>query len=250
MSRSSRTNCHRGAGCLVWGGRRLAGVTSDERWLAAAWPFVRDWLPGPPGAVTEIGCGPLGGFVPLLRAAGYDASGIDPEAPDGPWYRQVEFERHDLPGPAAAVVASVSLHHVADVGDVLDRAAAALAGGGTIVVVEWAWERFDDATARWCFGRLPGPSAEHNWLRHRHDEWRASGLQWQAYFREWAAAEHLHAAGDIVAALDARFDRRFLGYGPYFFADLAGVSEADEQAAIDAGEIQPGRVAYVGHRGA
>jgi SAM-dependent methyltransferase len=223
-------------------------VSSDERWLAAVWPFVRDWLPGPPGAVAEIGCGPLGGFVPMLRAAGYEASGIDPEAPPGPWYHQAEFERHEVPGPVAAVVASASLHHVADLGEVLDRAAAALAQGGTIVVAEWAWERFDGATARWCFGRLPGPSAEHDWLRHRHDEWLASGLPWEAYHRDWATAEHLHPAGDIVAALDARFDRLFLGYGPYFFASLAGVSEADEQAAIDAGEIRPNRVSYVGRR--
>ena len=50
------------------------------------------------------------------------------------------------------------------------------------------------------------------------------------------------------AELDARFDRQFLGDGPYFFADLAGVSEAGEQAAIDAGVIQPNRVAYVGRR--
>src|SRR5215831_14185540 len=42
--------------------------------------------------------------------------------------------------------------------------------------------------------------------------------------------------------------RRLLGHGPYFFADLAGVSEADEQAAIDAGQIQAGRIEYVGQR--
>jgi SAM-dependent methyltransferase len=231
------------------GGRRLTGVTSDERWLAAVWPFVRGRLPAPPGAVLEIGCGPLGGLVPMLRSAGYDASGVDPEAPDGPWYHQVEFERYEPPGPAAAVVACASLHHVADLGEVLGLAGAALASGGTIVVVEWAWERFDDATARWCFDRLPGPAAEHNWLRHRYDEWRASGLGWESYRRDWAAGERLHAAGDIVAGLDARFDRQFLGDGPYFFADLAGVSEAAEQAAIDAGVIQAGRVAYVGRRG-
>jgi hypothetical protein len=223
-------------------------MSSDERWLAAVWPFVCDWLPAAPGAVVEIGCGPLGGFVPMLRSAGYDASGVDPEAPDGPWYHQVEFERYEPPGPAAAVVACASLHHVADLGDVLDRAGAALAGGGTIVVVEWAWERFDDATARWCFDRLPGPSADHSWLRHRHDEWRASGLSWESYCRDWAGAERLHTAGDIVAALDARFDRQHLGHGPYFFADLEDVREADEQAAIDAGLIQPGRIAYVGRR--
>jgi hypothetical protein len=224
----------------------VAGVSSDERWLAAVWPFVRDRLPAPPGVVVEIGCGPLGGFVSMLRSAGYDASGVDPQAPDGPWYHQAEFERQELPGPAAAVVACASLHHVANLGEVLGLARAALAGGGTIVVVEWAWERFDDATARWCFDRLPGPSAEHNWLRHRHDEWRASGLPWESYWRGWAAEENLHAAGDIVTELDARFDRQFLGYGPYFFADLAGISEASEQAAIDAGVIQPNRVAYVG----
>ncbi len=229
-------------------GHRLWRVTSDERWLGSVWPFVRDRLPPPPGAVVEIGCGPLGGFVPMLRSAGYDATGVDPEAPDGPWYRQVGFEQHELPGPAAAVVACVSLHHVGDLGEVLGLAAAALADGATIVVVEWAWERFDDATARWCFDRLPGPSAEHNWLRHRYDEWRESGLPWETYFRDWAAGEHLHAATDIVAELDARFDRQFLGDGPFFFADLDGVSEAEEQAAIDSGAIAPGRVAYVGRR--
>jgi SAM-dependent methyltransferase len=223
-------------------------VTSDERWLAAVWPFVRDRLPAPPGAVVEIGCGPLGGFVPMLRSAGYDATGVDPEAPDGPWYRRVEFERHELPGPAVAVVACTSLHHVADLGEVLGLAEAALADGGTIVVVEWARERFDEATARWCFGRLPGPAAEHNWLRHRQDEWRESGLPWERFCRDWAAEEHLHAAADIVAELDARFDRQFLGDGPFFFADLDGVSEAEEQAAIDSGAIRPGRVAYVGRR--
>jgi hypothetical protein len=58
----------------------------------------------------------------------------------------------------------------------------------------------------------------------------------------------MHAGEDIVTELDARFDRQYLGYGPFFFADLAGVSEADEQAAIDAGEIQANRIGYAGRR--
>ena len=33
----------------------------------------------------------------------------------------------------------------------------------------------------------------------------------------------------------------FYAEGPYFFADLAGTSEAEEQGAIDAGQIQAGR---------
>src|SRR6516162_1857507 len=224
------------------------GVTPDERWLATMWPFVRGWLPAPPAAVVEIGCGPLGGFVPMLRSAGYDASGVDPEAPEGPWYHRVEFERLEPAGAVAAVVACTSLHHVADVGEVLSRAGSALNDVGTLVVVEWAWERFNAATARWCFDRLLDPTAEHDWLRHRHDEWRASGLPWESYLRSWAAEEGLHAGADIVRELDARFDRQFLGYGPYFFPGLAGVTEAREQAAIDAGELQAGRITYAGRR--
>jgi len=223
-------------------------VTPDERWLATLWPFVRNRLPAPPAAVVEIGCGPLGGFVPMLRSAGYEASGIDPEAPEGPWYHRVEFERHEPPGPVGAVVACTSLHHVADVGEVLGLAGSALAEGGTLVVVEWARERFDEATARWCFDRLPVAAEEHDWLQHRRDEWRASGQPWESYCRNWAAEEGIHAGEDVMRELDARFDRQFLGYGPYFFPALTGVSEAEEQAAIDAGEIQANRIAYAGRR--
>jgi SAM-dependent methyltransferase len=223
-------------------------VTPDERWLAAVWPFVRAWLPGPPAAVVEIGCGPLGGFVPMLRSAGYDAAGVDPEAPDGPWYHRVEFERYEMPGPAQAVVACTSLHHVADVGEVLDMAAAALVADGALVIVEWARERFDEATARWCFDRLPQPADEHDWLQEHRDRWRASCLPWDGYCRAWAEQEGLHAGQDIVRELDARFDPRLLAYGPYFFPNLAGISDNDEQAAIDAGEIRANRIAYVGRR--
>jgi SAM-dependent methyltransferase len=226
----------------------LAAVTPDERWLAALWPFVRRHLAAPPAAVVEIGCGPLGGFVTRMRAAGYDAVGVDPDAPEGPWYHQAEFESHDMPEPVRAVVACTSLHHVADVAAVLDQIRAALAPGGSLVVIEWARERFDETTAGWCFDHLPPPDGEPGWLQRRHDEWRASGLPWEAYCHAWAQEEGLHAGGDIVRELDARFDRQSLSYGPYFFPDLAGVGEADEQAAIDAGVIQANRIFWVGQR--
>ncbi len=221
-------------------------MTPDERWLATMWPLVSGRLPAPPGPVTEIGCGPLGGFVPMLRAAGYDATGVDPEAPAGPWYRQVGFEQHEMPEPARAVVACTSLHHARDLGDMLDRVSAALAPGGLLVVVEWARERFDEATARWCLGRLPPPSAEPGWLRERCDQWRESGQPWEACLRRWAEDERLHEGRDILRELDARFDARLVAYGPYFFPDLDGVTDRDEQAAIDAGEIQANRIDYVG----
>jgi SAM-dependent methyltransferase len=221
-------------------------VTPDERWLAALWPFVRDQLPPAPAEVVEIGCGPLGGFVPLLGADGYGAVGVDPEAPAGPGYCRTEFESYDPAQPAGAIVACTSLHHVADLGDVLDRVQAALVPGGVLVIVEWARERFDEPTARWCFDRLAQPEAGHSWLHERRSQWRASGRPWDACCRVWAEAEGLHSGQHILDQLHARFDCERLEYGPYFFPDLADTSESDEQAAIDAGHIQATRIQYRG----
>ena len=150
-------------------------MTAAERWLTAIWPLVRARLPAAPARVIELGCGPLGGFVPRLRSSGYDAVGVDPKAPQEAGYHSVEFEQAELPVEADALVASASLHHVANPADVLDRVAATLVLGGTLVVVEWAWEDFDEPTSEWAF-RLLG-SAE-GWLRRRRDEWLASGETW------------------------------------------------------------------------
>lgn len=218
-----------------------------ERWFEALWPFVHGQLPAAPATVVEIGCGPLGGFVPALRRAGYEAVGVDPEAPEDAGFFATEFELYEPPQPFDAVVACTSLHHVVDLGRVLDRVAASLKPAGTLVVVEWAWERFDDATAQWCFARLPtvAQGAEPGWLHRHQDDWRASGRSWEDYFRSWVADEGLHAGQHILHKLAGVFDLLSCGYGPYFFCDLEG-TETDEQAAIDSGEIQATGIRYVG----
>src|ERR1700739_2672862 len=114
-------------------------------WLRANCQYVRAWLPAAPARVLEIGCGPRGGFVPMMQAAGYQATGVDPEAPPGPSYRQAEFEQYAPPGQLDAIVACTSLHHVADLAAVLDLAVRALAPGGLAVIVAWARERVDEA---------------------------------------------------------------------------------------------------------
>jgi SAM-dependent methyltransferase len=220
-------------------------MTPGEHWLEATWAFVERHLPPPPAAVIEIGCGSLGGFVPRLLAAGYDAVGIDPKAPEGPHYEQVEFERAEPLPTVDAVVACTSLHHVSDPANVIDAVVETVRPGGTMVVVEWASERFDEETARWCFERL---GDEEGWLRRLSDEWRASALDWPSYFSGWLEEERLHPGELLVGVLDERLERRLLSEGPYFFADLASVTEAEEQAAIDAGQIQPNRLDYVGRR--
>jgi len=154
-------------------------TAADLRWLAATWPFVRQYLPPPPCRVVDLGCGPLGGFVPALLAEGFDAEGVDPEAPAGPHYHQVLFEEYDARKPAAAIVASTSLHHVSDLDTVVDLINQRLDRGGLLVVMEWAWERFDESTARWCFDRLADD--EPNWLHRRRDEWLTSGQSWDVY---------------------------------------------------------------------
>ncbi|HEX9035194.1 MAG TPA: methyltransferase domain-containing protein [Streptosporangiaceae bacterium] len=223
-------------------------MTPDERWLAVQWPFVRDSLPMVPALVVEIGCGPLGGFVPMMAAAGYQVTGIDPEAPRGPAYRQLEFERYELAGAVDAIVACTSLHHLADLGDVLGLVEAALVPGGVLVVVEWARERFDEATARWCFDRLPPPADDPGWLQRRQAHWLESGQSWDDFQRSREHEQGLHAGQDILAALNARFESQTVSYGPYFFPELAGTTKADEQAAIDSGLIQANGIQYAGRR--
>lgn len=220
-------------------------MTVPGGWLGAMWPFVRDHLPPAPASVLELGCGPAGGFVPALVGGGYDAAGVDPQAPDAPGFHRIEFEGYEPPQPVAAVVASNSLHHVGDLAEVAGRIRDVLRPDGILVVMEWGWERFDAATARWCFDRL-ADAGDPGWLRRRHDDWAASGRPWNAYFPAWAASHGLHAGRDVVAGLDARFHRRLYAEGPYFFPDLAGVTYADEQAAIDAGQIRAAGIRYVG----
>jgi SAM-dependent methyltransferase len=224
-------------------------MVPEDPWLEAVWPFVRDQLPPAPATVLEVGCGTVGGFVPALLDAGYQAVGVDPNAPEGPAYRRVELERYESQ-PVGCVVASLSLHHVADLAAALDRLAALLAPGGVVVVVEWAWERFDEATARWCFDRLapPAPGAEPSWLHRHRERWAASGQPWDASVRAWAEAEGLHPGGEIIRGLDGRFARQRCAEGPFFFSELAGTGEADEQAAIDAGTIQAGGIRYAARR--
>ena len=210
-----------------------------------SWSFVRGQLPPAPAAVLEIGCGSAGGFVPALRREGYDAIGIDPNAPHAPEFHRIPFERYESPQPVAAVVASNSLHHDGDLDEAVGRICDALQPGGTLVVVEWAWERFDDATAQWCFARLGG-EGEPGWLHRGRDNWAASGTAWDEYFSAWADGHGLHPGREVMRRLDARFTRRMYAEGPYFFPDLDGVTREHELAAIAAGDIRATGIRYAG----
>jgi SAM-dependent methyltransferase len=224
-------------------------VTPGEVWLAATWPFIREQLPPPPAVVIEIGCGSSGGHVPALLRAGYQATGVDPEAPAGPAYQPVRFEDYSPPHPVASVVASVSLHHVDDVGTVLEHVAQVLAPGGRVIVVEWASEDFDEATARWCFGhQLADPAEPGAWLDELRTHWAESGLAWQAFHEGWLAQHGLHPAAVIRRELASRFIIAGESRGPYYFPDLVGARAETEQAAITSGTIKAGCLRITGKK--
>jgi hypothetical protein len=77
------------------------------------------------------------------------------------------------------------------------------------------------------------------------DAWAASRKGWGAYLRDWVENERLHSDTGLLQLLDERLDRQYFARGPYFFPDLA-ISEEEERAAIDAGQIRATRVDYVG----
>ena len=202
-------------------GRRLAVMTPDERWLAALWPSVRAPLPNPPARVLEIGCGPLGGSVPMLRADGYAATGIDPEAPEGADFRRVGFEdtcRRGQPTPSSLAPRCTTW---------LTWAAC----------WTWPWRPWcrRGSWSWWMGPRTLRRGDRGVVLRRVARTWRRAGLAERslravAGFGSvlgrllWSSAdgEGLHSGEDILRALQARFETRELGYGAYFFPDLSG----------------------------
>ena len=127
--------------------------------------------------MLEVGCG-KGELALALAEAGYDVLAIDPEAPVGEIFRRTTIEELDEPGPFDAVVASLSLHHVHDLGGALDKLRRL--SDGPLILNEHAWDRLEPMTAEW--------EEEH---------------------------EGLHGYGVMRAELDARFEERFFEWRPY-----------------------------------
>lgn len=126
-------------------------------WQKRVEEFVLDRAGSPPARVLEVGCGE-GELAHALTRAGHSVTAIDPRAPEGPIFQRVGIEGFSDPGPFDHVVASLSLHHVEDLGGALDKIADVLRTGGSLVVVEFAWDRTD----RRGHGRVgPGAPSGH-----------------------------------------------------------------------------------------
>jgi Methyltransferase domain len=169
--------------------------------------FVLTRLPPAPARVIEIGCGDAGGLVPVLVDAGYDAIGVDPRAPEGERFRQVDFR--EIGGEFDAAVAGRVIHHLTPLDDAVDHLASL---APLLVVDEFAWDIIDPGLQAWYDAersRRPeaaGPPDIEQW------RWRHPGL---------------HPHDVLLAALRARYDELALEWVPYFHRWLGDVESPD-----------------------
>ena len=189
--------------------------------------FVFGELPAPPARVLEVGCGD-GDLARALDSAGFAVLAIDPRAPDGPIFERTTIE--ELPyeaGPFEAVVASRSLPHVEDLDFVLAKIARL---APLLVVEEFAWDRFDDATARW------------------YDEKRERSPSPPPPASEWAPRhEHLYGFDALREGFRRHFAERSFAFVPYLYRYLhVPELETAEAELIAAGKLQALAFRFVG----
>jgi SAM-dependent methyltransferase len=124
------------------------------------WDFILRWLPARPARVLDVGCGD-GTLTRRLVGEGYDATGLDPEAPREEGYLRDTLEEFRSQATFDAAVAVRSLHHLHDPVRALDNLQGLLRPGGRLIAFEFAVEHVDDAARRWLRGRgLPPPVGE------------------------------------------------------------------------------------------
>jgi ubiquinone/menaquinone biosynthesis C-methylase UbiE len=178
--------------------------------------------------VLEIGCG-HGELATALAATGHEMVAIDPEAPPGPIFVRAKLEEFRSERRFDAAVASLSLHHVADLDAAVDRIVGLLEPAGRLVVDELAWERYDDRSARWLSERGGSEASVSEWQEEHAD---------------------LHRGTALLSALERRFNTGRLEWLPYLarMERLGAEAEGEEARAIAAGELDPCGFRWVGRR--
>jgi hypothetical protein len=195
--------------------------------------FVLSHLPPAPARVLDVGCGDIGGVVPALTAAGYDAFGVDPRAPAGLRYTHGDYR--DVTETYDAVVAGRILHHIHPLGDGLDKLAAL---APLLIVDEFAGDLID--------------AAGQDWYENQYRMLAAAGSppKAPASIDEWRAKHpDLHPHGVVLDGLHERYDERAIEWVPYFHRWLRGPSsEALETSLIAAGAFPAIGWRWVGTR--
>jgi SAM-dependent methyltransferase len=195
--------------------------------------FVTAQLPPAPARVLEVGCG-SGRLARGLDDLGYRVVAIDPAAPEGPIFQAVSLEEFADPGGFDAVVASRSLHHIPDLADALSKLHRLLVPDGRLIVVEHAFERLDEPTARW-------------YLEKRRARQPGAPNSVDACMAEWEA-DHagLHSYAAMRRELDRHFTERWFAWTPSLYLELGDGLEHEERRLIETGSIQATGFLYIG----
>ena len=127
------------------------------------WDFILRWLPHRPARVLDVGCGD-GTLTRRLEGAGYDATGLDPDAPREEGYLRDTLEEFRATATFDAAVAVRSLHHLHDPVLALDNLQALLRPGGRLVAFEFAVEDLDDDARRWLTAEGVAPPLSESGL--------------------------------------------------------------------------------------
>lgn len=131
-------------------------------------------------------------------------------------------------GPIDAVVLEGWQPALRKLDAALDRARELLRPGGLLVLEQPAPELLDDPTRDWFEGQRRALAA--------------AGIEARG---EWAVPQL--PLDELRRKLDARFEERFAGFGPYLYRDLGGPATlALEEGLIDAGAIRALAFRYVG----
>ena len=220
----------------------MDGEEFRSRRLSALCEFVLSQLPSPPARVLEVGCGD-GELSRGLARAGYSVTGIDPKAPEGAIFRRARLEEFHDDSEFDAVVASVSLHHVDDLGSAVERIEQLLRNGGLLLLEEFAKERFTGATAEWYYHQRRALTAVGSDATPISEDF-------EAWLRRWHE-EHadIHPLTELRRELDARFTQRYCGWVPYLFDyALEDLLEPVERGLIESGAIAATGFRYIGER--
>jgi SAM-dependent methyltransferase len=189
---------------------------TDDRWWRGFDAVVADSVPLR-SRVLDVGCG-AGGLVECLAARGFDAVGVDPQAPRRPRLIQEQVEQVGSIGRFDAVCAVMTLHHV-QLDPVLAAIARLLRPGGRLLAYEFAWEEYDQRAASWL---------------DRHDRSGAdnSVTGWQLEHAD------LHTGSTLRSRISDAFELRRETPRPYLARMLGNHRlEEQEQAMIDEGAL-------------